>query len=54
MDGSIDGVNRHVSEVLRISDEVLDGRFCAVYSAPAGRAALNDLRGWPFPCPEAM
>ena len=25
----------------------------AVYSAPAGRAALNDLRGWPFPCLEA-
>src|SRR5262245_47008031 len=25
----------------------------AVYSAPAGRAALNDLRGWPLPCLEA-
>jgi hypothetical protein len=25
----------------------------AIYSGPAGRAALNDLRGWPFPCLEA-
>ena len=24
--------------------------WAAVYSAPAGRAALNDLRGWPLPC----
>jgi hypothetical protein len=32
----------------------LDGSNRAIYSGPAGRAALNDLRGWPFPCLEAI
>ena len=32
----------------------LDGANLAVYSGPAGRAALNDLRGWPLPSLEAI
>ncbi len=31
----------------------LDSRIATLYFAAAGRAALNDLRGRPFPCPEA-
>jgi len=29
------------------------GQMAALYSATAGRAALNDLRDWPLPCSEA-
>ena len=32
---------------------LLDAMNQAVYSGPAGRAALNDLRGWPLPYLEA-
>lgn len=39
-------------DVLRGDDLGLDGRDAALYFAAAGRAALNDLRGRPFPCPE--
>lgn len=41
-------------DALRTVDITLDSRNPALYSAPAGRAALNDLRGWPFPRPEAI
>ncbi len=47
--GGIDGIDNG----LRGVDMGLDGWNAALYSAPAGRAALNDLRDWPFPCPEA-